>query len=98
MEKYRKFDDARNGVNPFVPAKGGKSSPVASIAKSVSLDRHKSHLHDEINVYRVLGVLLYFAYLKVATCIGIALGTFGQPFAQVSTRGASLSAPGREIQ
>ena len=98
MEKYRKFDDARNGVNPFVPAKGGKSSPVAAIAKSVSHDRLKSHLHDKIIVFLVLGMLLYFAYPKVTTSISFAIGTFGQPFAQVSTRRASLSAPGREIQ
>ena len=35
-EKYRKFDDARVGVNPFVPAKALEISTPASIAKTVS--------------------------------------------------------------
>lgn len=36
MEKYRKFDDARNGVNPFVPAKVVRGSAVATFFKGVS--------------------------------------------------------------
>ena len=36
MEKYRKFDDARVGVNPFVPSKPLETNAVMSIFKTVS--------------------------------------------------------------
>ena len=37
MEKYRKFDDARVGVNPFVPAKAKELGFVKKYLKPVSI-------------------------------------------------------------
>ena len=36
MEKYRKFDDARVGVNPFVPSKPLETNALMSLIKTVS--------------------------------------------------------------
>ena len=41
MEKYRKFDDPRVGVNPFVPLKEALPSPLFGVLRFVS---HKSIL------------------------------------------------------
>ena len=84
MEKYRKFDDARNGVNPFVPAKVAKSSPMSTIAKTVSIDVTKSHSHQAF----VVDLFLWIAPPEDSVCPTHIVVALGEPPLQVFARRA----------